>query len=796
MFQNQLKIALRNLLSSRMFTALNIIGLTGGMVAAVFILLWVQNELSFDKYHRKSARINRILTHFKVSKEETWHWATTPLLLAGQISNLPEIEAVTRFNTTVNLPIRIGNRKVLGENAAYVDSNWFQVFDYPIIDGTAKQFTSGLRNIAMTESKAKQLFGTVNAAGQIIRIDTLDYTVAAVYKDNPANSSFQQDYLLPLSAFLANPQALQNDNNWNNFNYQTYILLRPNTDRKKLNKKLTKILSDAKKDDNGKPSNDTVLETELLADMHFNTEIQGLDKSKGDKKTNYVFFGLAVVILLVACINYVNLTTARATVRAKEVGVKKLLGARPGHLFGQFMTESVVTCLSALLISICLIYLLLPQFNALTGKRFEITFSNPAVWAILFGTTIFSIILTGIYPSILLSSFKPFDILRGNNVLGSSNAGFRKGLVITQFTVTVVFLIATLVVWRQMKFIREKELGYDRAHTFTFRLPWGMKQKIDPAMVKTRLRNESSIEDVTVSSQSIVQIGSSTSGSYDWDGRPKDFAPTVSQIAVQDNFQSMFGLKMADGRWFDANRVADQTNVVLNETAVKKLNLRKPVVGQRFDFHGRKGFVIGVVKDFHYRSLREKIEPLVLFNDISWASGVYVKAQPGKDAEAIRVAEKLWNEIVPNYPWEYKFLDDTYEKLYQNEQRTATLFNTFTLVAVLISCLGLFGLATFTAERRVKEIGIRKVLGASVGAIVSLLSKDFVLLVIIAIAIASPIGYYLMNNWLQGFEYRVEINWPIFTIAAVAAIGIALLTISYQSIKAALMNPVKTLRSE
>ncbi|KAA0989606.1 ABC transporter permease [Dyadobacter aurulentus] len=795
MLSNHLKIAFRNLLGSRLFTALNVIGLTGGMVAAVFILMWVQNELSFDGYHKKADKIARVVTHLKLSKEETWHWATTPLLLAGQIRDLPEIESVTRLNSATNLPIKVGNRKVLGENAAYVDSNWFSVFDYQIIDGSQKQFASGVRNIAMTQSRAKQLFGFENAAGQVVKIDTLDYTVAAVFKDNPANSTFQYNFLVPLSAYLANPQTLKNESSWNNFNQQTFIVLRNDADLKRVGQKLTKIISEYKRDDSGKPSSDTVLEPERLTDMHFNSEIQNAD-SKGDRKTNYIFLGLATVILLVACINYVNLTTARSTVRSKEIGVKKLLGAGPGHLFRQFMTESILTCLAALLISLCLIYILLPQFNNLTGKRFEITFSNPAIWAILLGTTWLSIVLTGIYPSILLSSFKPFDILRGNNILGTSNSGFRKALVVTQFTVAVVFLISTLVVWRQIKFIRERELGYDRAHTFTFRLPWGMKQKIDPATLKARLQNESSIANITVASQNIVQINSSTQGSFDWEGRPKDFNPTVSQLAVEHNFQKMFGLQLREGRWFEANRETDRSNVILNEVAVKKLNLKKPVIGRRFDFQGKKGVVIGVVKDFHFKSLREKIEPLVLFNDLSWASGIYVKAHPGKDAAAIRVVEKAWSEMVPNHPFDYKFLDDTYEKLYQTEQRTATLFNTFTITAVLISCLGLFGLATFTAERRVKEIGIRKVLGASVGAIVSLLSRDFVILVLIAIVIASPVGYYFMNSWLQGFEYRIEINWLTFTLAALVAIGIAMITVSYQSIKAALMNPVKSLKRD
>jgi putative ABC transport system permease protein len=796
MLKNHIKIAFRNLLSSKLFTGLNILGLTGGMVAAVFILLWVQNELSFDTYHKKSGKISRIITHLQVSKEETWHWASTPMLLADEMKKLPEVESVTRQKSAHNLTIMLGEQKVIAKNAFYVDANWFRVFDYELTDGSLVDFESGVRTLALTESKALQLFKKTDVAGRVVRVDSLDYIISAVYKNNPANSSFQYDFLFPLATHWANPVMLENDNNWGQFNYSTYIVLKDNIDRKKFGKKLTKIISQAKLDDSGKPSTDIELEVEPLTSMHFNNQIQGKSQDFGDKRTIFIFFGLAVVILFVACVNYVNLTTARASVRSKEVGMKKLLGAKTSQLFGQFMTESILTCLAALGFALLLTYSLIPAFNDLTGKNFEISLFNLSLWSVLIGTTLTAILLTGVYPSLLLSSFKPFEILRGNNILGATNGGFRKGLVVVQFSVTVVFLISTLVVFQQMKFVREKELGYDRTHTFTFNIPWASKSKITPATFKELLRNESSIVDVTIASQNIVQIGSSSTGSYDWDGRPKDFNPTVFQLAVEDNFSQMFDIRVKEGRWFAPYSVADENNVVLNEIAVKKLNLRRPVIGKRFDFKGKKGVVIGVVEDFHFKSLREKIEPLVLFQDPAWSLGLYVKSQPGKEAQAIKAVETIWNEMIPNNALDYQFLDDTYNHLYKSERRTASLFNTFTVIAILISCLGLFGLATFTAERRIKEIGIRKVLGASVTAIVTLLSTDFVVLVFISILVASPIGYFFMNEWLKGFEYKIELNWLIFASAGICAVLVALFTISYQSVRAALMNPVKSLKSE
>jgi putative ABC transport system permease protein len=794
-----LKFAIRNLLKTRLFGILNSTGLAVGMAAAVLILLWVQNELSFDSFHTKAPRIYQIITHNQVNKEETWHWSSTPLPLAEQAERLPEVEQVTRVIQSFwnGLPIRVGAQLTNEKNVACVDENWFQVFDYTFTDGNPTDFAKNVRSVALTESKALQLFGQTKVAGKIIRIDTLDYVVRAVFKDNPTNSGFKYDFLLPMAVHLSNPEKYKNDNNWNNFNYETFVLLRPDANLKKINQKLTSLTQFAKKDsDTGKPDTSITLEAEPIRERHFDTIDRQNAAERGDKKTVYIFFGLALVILLTACINYVNLTTARASIRAKEVSVKKLIGAAPSQLFGQFMIESTLMCLTSLLLALGLVYGFLPVFNQLTNQTFHLDFGNTALWGVLVGTTLLSILLTGVYPAVLLSSFQPIRALRGFNVLGTNNSTFRKSLVVVQFTVSIVFLVATLVVYQQIRFIRNTKLGYDRARIFELTIPWDVKPKVETSVMKSRLLNESSIEDITVSSQSIVEIKSAHSGSLDWDGRPADFQPTVSQLSVEPNYQKVFNLKMAAGRWFAENSTADQENVVLNETAVKKLKLRQPVVGQRFHFQGHKGIVMGVVKDFHYKSLREKIEPLVLFNNPGWRSGIYIKAVAGKEPEAIRAAEKVWAELIPSRPAEYRFLDETFDRLYRTEQRTATLFNAFAVIAVLISCLGLFGLATFTAEMRTKEIGIRKVLGATVVSITALLSKDFLKLVLVGIVIASPIAYYAMERWLQDFAYRIQIGWWTFALAGVLAILIALVTVSYQAIRTALMNPTKSLKSE
>lgn len=797
MISNYLTLAFRNLFKNRVSSIINIGGLAVGMAVAVLMLIWVQNELSFDTYHKKADRTRQIITHNKVNKEETWHWSSTPLLLAEQLKQLPEIEAVTRITRPFwnGASMKVGENLSIEKKVACVDNNWFDVFDYQLIDGNISEFAKNLRSIALTESKALQLFGTTKASGKTIRIDTLDYMVRAVFKDSPTNSSFQHDFLLPMAAHLSNPKTFENDSNWGNFNYETFILVKPNTNLSKLDQKVTRVLQVARKDEKtGKIDDSVTLETEPIAAIHTDG-IERFDAPRGDAKTTYIFLALAFIILFTACINYVNLATARASLRAKEVSVKKIIGAEYSQLFTQFMVESILMCVVALFIAICLAYSLLPVFNELADKKFAINLTDTTLWQVLLGTTFLAILLTGIYPAILLSSFQPIRALRGLNILKSNNSSFRKTLVVVQFVVSSVFLISTLVVFQQIKFIRNMKLGYEKANMFEFTIPWNISSKIDINTVKSRLMAESSIEDITTASGNIVDIKSSHSGSLDWDGRPEDFQPTVSQMAVEHNYQKVFALKMQAGRWFEEKSGTDKENVVLNETAVKKFKIKNPV-GKRFHFHGNKGIIIGVVRDFHFKSLHEQIGPLVLFNSSNWRGSVFVKPVKDKEQEAIRAAEKLWAEFIPSRPLEYHFLNETYDRLYNSEQRIATLFNAFALVAIFVSCLGLFGLAAFAAEQRTKEIGIRKVLGASVASITLLLSNDFLKLVGIAFIVACPLSYYFMNKWLQDFAYHINIEWWFYAIIGVLIIAVAVATVGYQSIRAALTNPVKSLKAE
>jgi putative ABC transport system permease protein len=795
MIRNYLKIAFRNLFKNRLYTIINVFGLAIGMATTVLLAVWVQNELSFDNYHRQSKNIYRINTHLKITDTDTWHWASTPLKLADYFKeSVPEVKNATRLNVPYGefFSVKVNNEVFPEKHFAFVDKNWFDVFDYEFIKGNPKNFENDKYGIAITESKAKQIFGEIEPINQVISHDTLNFVVKAVLKDNPSNSSLKFEMIAHNDVRLTNPKFAQNDANWDNFNYQTFVIGADGLNVKKTSEKITNLLAKQRNDKEG----NTKLEIQPITALHFDSEIQGEGMPlSGDKSSLYIFGTVAIFILLIACINYVNLTTARANQRGKEVGIKKLIGASNGSLFGQFFIESVITSLLAASISTVLLIYGLPILDYLSNNTFSL--QNPTIWIILGVITLIAIALTGIYPSFLLSSFQPIKLLKGSSIAGTQNATFRKGLIVFQFTFTIALLIATFLIYSQLQFIQNKKLGYDRANTFMIGIPYFLKNhdEVKETIIQ-KLKAESSILDATATNSNILDVLNTHSGSLNWDGREPDWQPTVTQLSVQDNFQDFFKLKLASGRWFNPANKADENHVILNETAIKEFKIKQPAVGQRFEFHGRKGQIIGVAKDFHFRSPREVIKPFVFFRENNWQGDVFIKTNPEQFKKAIATTEKLWKELVPSMAFKYDFLDDTYKKMHEKEAKQGMMFNAFAAIVLLISCFGLFGLATFSAEQRIKEIGIRKVLGASIANITTLLSRDFLYLVLIAVVLASPIAYYFMDKWLNGFAYKINIEWWIFALAGALAILIAFLTVSYQAIKAALMNPVKSLKSE
>ncbi|MBO0934651.1 ABC transporter permease [Fibrella aquatilis] len=794
MLSNYVKIAWRNLVRQKLYSLINLSGLGLGLAASVLILLWVQNELSFDSYHHKADTTYRVTNTLKVS-EEPWVWSSSPLILGDLAQRqIPGVERIARFKKPWQpVSFRVNEAVFYEENSAIIDSTWFACFDYEFLAGNAAHALDEPGSLVLTETKARTWFGDPQAAlNKTVLMDTTLLTVRAVVRTNRPNSSFRYDVLVPIAASFRSAEDRKNDQDWNNFNYQLFLQLKPGTSATNVGQQLTQFYRAYKKD--------STLTASLLplTAIHFDTSFQSDELPKGSRNTVWMLGLVGLVILVIASINYVNLSTALASQRAKEVGVKKIIGAGRGALFGQFMTESTLLTVMALVLALVLIALGLPLFNDFTDNQFSLDLGNGMLWLLLLGSVAVTVLLSGVYPAVLLSSLLPVKVLKGSNVLNMGNARFRQGLVVTQFVASIILIISTLIIFQQLRFVHSKDPGYGREHVFYMQLPYSKTMSNTHArdVLKQQLRELSGVAGVTSANQPIINNMSSHSGSLKWAAKRDDFTPTVAQFSVEPEMRTVFNLKLAEGRWFERGKRLDTANVILNEAAVKSLGLKAPVVGQWFEFQSRRGQVIGVAKDFHFKSLHEKIDPMVLFNAPGWHSYIFTKVNPGATEHVLADVERIWKASYPDKPFKYSFLDDSFAQLYQSEQKAGQLFNVFAGIAVLISCLGLFGLATFSAERRNREIGVRKVLGASVQSIVALLSKDFVKLVLVAIVIASPLAWYIMDRWLQAFAYRVNMPWWVFGLAGLLAVVTALLTVSFQSIRAALMNPVKSLRSE
>ena len=799
MFKNYFKTALRSLWKNKVTSFINLFGLAVGMTAAVFIFLWVQNEMTVDNYHTDKDNIFRITNSIQISKDEAWVWENSPMLMAEfAAKEIPEIKQVSRV--IVNAwggPVFTANHQLFSEKAsAHIDKNWFNLFHYDFIAGSAAAFAQDPFSIILTESKAKKFFGDANAVGKIIRVDTVNYTVQGIVKDNRANSSFQFDVMMQMEGRLANPETFKNDKTWNNFGYMTFMQLRPGARKANIESRLNDIINKNRTNNNDKVS---ILP---LSEMYFETDLQSSDLVHGNKKTTYIFGLLGIMLLITACINYVNLTTAKASLRAKEVSVRKIVGAKRQHLFFQFIAESFTISLFALAATIMLVQLCLPLFNTITEKHFELSFSSVTMWQVLIGTLLLATILNGIYPASLLSSFRPLNVFRGKAVLKLSDATVRKGLVVFQFSLSIMLIIGTIVIYRQLNYIQTSNPGYNVAQVMAIQVPYRNYAGLKPdekksffAAIKQQLQLQGSIAQVSMGNNEIVNITSSSSGNADWDGRDSLYNPTIAQLNVDADFKQLFQLQVKEGNWFKAGE--HEHNYILNETAAKEFNIHQPVLGQRFTWGADTGKVIAIVKDFHFKSLHEKIGPMVILNN-NEAGGSYffIKTAPGNTQKAIKAVSDVWAQYIPKEPFVYNFLDDSFNKLYKADIKTSSLIFIFSILAIIISALGLFGLAAFTAEQRTKEIGIRKVLGASVQQIATLVSKDFVKLVAIAIVIASPLAWWVMNKWLQDFAYRISIGPGIFIAAALLGLLVAVCSVSFQAIKAAMANPVKSLRTE
>jgi len=795
MIKNYFKTAWRSIIRNKATTLINLFGLSITLVAFIFITLWVQNELSFDDYHKNANDIYLIQMKSNPADEPN---PLTSFPVADALKRDRDVEYVARmgrWSGTLNVDGNLFNEKT----GVAVDSDWFKIFNYDIVSGDINSFNSNPFSLIFIQSKAKQLFGNKNPIGAIVKLDTILYEVKAIVKDNPINSSLQFDMLVPMAARMAYRQS--DINNWGNSSYRTFVKVYTNTNIASFTKNATAVSQQIS------ARKDISMEVQPLHELHFDTKSFDPAFRRGSHTAVFVFSALAILLLITASINYVNLAIAKANARTKEISIRRIIGGGRMQLFLQFLIESFLLCLIALFVSFVIMWLTLPAFNKLTETNFQLSVSSKILWSVLCGTLFFTTLLNGVFPAITMSFFNPLNYLHGYTILKFKNVLLRKGLVVFQFAIGVVFIIGTIVIFRQMRLAQTSAAQYNRAQVVSFGLPSQALQKMgyDEQKVnlfsqafKNDLQNYSSLQSIALASNSIEgSMNSSGVRNWYWNGMDTSYKASISYMTVEPGIKNIFNLQLKEGRWFRDDN-SDKKNYILNETAVKELGIRQPVIGQVFARSGEDtGQIIGVIKDYNFRSLYNKISPLVISdNDHELKFDFFVKIAQGNIPKAMDAIAATWKKFIPDAPFEYQFINQAFDNLYKDDLKVSKLVLLFSCISIIISALGLFGLGAFVAEQRRKEIGIRKVMGATVVQITTMLSKDFVALVLIAVVIASPIAYWLMNKWLQNFIYKININVWIFFTAGLLAVLIALFTISFQAIKAAIANPVKSLRTE
>lgn len=787
MLKNYLKIAFRNLLRNKAFSFINILGLAIGMASAILILLWIQNEMSYDQFHAKKDRIYEAWNRANFSgKLQCWN--TTPKILSKALSNdIPEVEEATRVNWPSNYLFSVGDKR-LTVKGNIVDSNFLKVFSFPLVKGNAATALMDMHSIILTEKLAKKIFGDEDAMGKIIKIDNKDnFTVTGIAKDLPNNTRFDFEYLLPWSYLR---YTGQDDENWGNNSTRNYVLLKQNASFASADSKIRHIKVRYDKDDDPK------WEMFLYPISKWRLYSSFKEGVEDGGRIEFVrLFGIiAAFILLIACINFMNLSTARSEKRAKEVGIRKVVGAQKKFLIGQFIGESVLLAFLAGILAIIIVQISLPGFNKLTDKHLFIEYGNVNYWLFALGFILLTGILAGSYPAFYMSSFQPVKVLKG--VFRASNALVtpRKVLVVLQFTFAIILIISTITVKHQIDYARERQTGYDKNNLIYHFLTGDLEKNYD--LVKNDLISSGAAVAVSKTSAPITQ-GWSDSWGFEWQGKDPNDKTDFDRYCADEDLVKTVGFQIVKGRDLNLKQFpTDSTGVILNESAVKVMNFKEPI-GQIVKDNGIDWHVVGVIKDFILQSPYMPLKPMVIEGGKGWFNVMHIKLNPkNTTAQNLQTAETIFKKYNPEYPFEYKFVDEEYANKFSDEKRTATLTALFAGLTIFISCLGLFGLAAYMAQNRIKEIGVRKVLGASVTSIATLLSKDFLKLVIVSLVIASPVAGYIMYRWLQGYPYRVSLEWWVFAIAGIAAVTIALVTVSFQAIKAATANPAKNLRTE
>ncbi len=790
MFRNYFKTAWRNLLNSKFYSLINMAALTIGLAVGILILLWVNDERSYDNFHRKGNDIYRLeLFGGTGGTKQIWPLTVAPMGPLAK-NELPEVVDQARMSEFVITNYKYREKLFVDEKADFVDPSFFSMFNFPLVEGNASQPFADVHSVILTQQTARKFFGDEPAMGKvIIGGNGESYTVSGVIKDPPRYSTIRFDMLMPMAGWarFLQERGIDINRDFGAYAYMTFLQLRPGASPAGLPARLNKIHL---RNEPGDIDADYLLLP--LTKMH----LYNADGSDAGAQTVTIFMINALMILSIACISYVNLSTARAVIRSKEVSMRKIMGAAKIHLFLQFVVETALLFLMSAILAVALVGVSIPLFNHLAGKQLNFDLTDEAVWAVIGCTIGATLLASGIYPALLLSSFDPLKVLRSRLHIGRGKVSFRKVLVVIQFACSVSLIVGTLVIYRQLNFIRHKDLGYDKSHVLSF--GWGNDRVgvVGPGYgtMKTQLLAFAGVQEVSGSTHSIIDFGE-PGGNVDWDGRPPDQIFDPRQVAVDENFFSFFNIQLLQGEGFTGT-VSDTSRFVVNEAAVKEMGLKHPL-GTRYRYGNMQGTIVGVVKDFHSGSMRVKIAPAIFFRPSNiFLTRIYVRTTGANAAATIGVAARLFKKSFPHNSFSYAFLDDSFNQLYQSEEREGTLFLCLAAIAILISCLGLFALAAYATHLRFREIGIRKVLGASVSGIVVLLVRDFVWLVVLGILIAVPVAWFTMKQWLAGFAYQTDIGWAVFLGAAAVTIGIALLTISLQSVRAAIANPVASLKTE
>ena len=775
-----------------MFSAINISGLALGMACSLLIILWLQDERSVDGFHANGDYLYQVYERQSYDGKVDAGYTTQGRLAEELKKEIPEVQYASGLEYAG--PPGIPNTFKVGEQAGkmegrYAGADFFSMFSYPMLLGNPQTVLNGVADIAISRKMATFFFGSPEKAiGKSIRFDNKeDLQVTAVFDEVPANSSQHFDFLRSWSAFVAANAWV---NNWNSTSPMTFIQLRKEADPNKVAAKIKDFIYRYKTKSAGEQIEIGIqpYDERYLRSVFKNGEPEG-----GRIEYVRLFTLVAIFILLIACINFMNLTTAQSAKRAKEVGLRKVIGAARSSLVRQFMGEAMLMTGCAFIIAILLAILLLPAFNTLTGKQLTLPVTQPVFWLLLIGLMIVTGITAGSYPALFLSSLNPVQVLKGGLKTGGGTTYLRKSLVVFQFSLSIVLMVSMVVIYRQMNYIQTKNLGYDREDLVYIPIEGNLIGHY--AHFKEEAAQLPGILSVSKMRNNPTVIDHHT-GDVDWAGKDPNDVTSLADGVVGYDFVKTMKLQLKAGRDFSTAFGADSTAFLLNEAAVKKIGYKDPI-GQMLAWRGRQGPVIGVLKDFHFNSIHQAIDPLVIRLDENWSWGtILVRTKAGKTKEALAGLEKLCAALNPGFPFTYQFSDQEYTKLYKSEQVVSTLSNYFALLAIFISCLGLFGLATFTAAQRTKEIGVRKVLGASVPNITAMLSGDFLKLIAIAMVLAFPAAWFFMDKWLQGFAYKIDIEWWMFALAGIVTACIALLTVSYQSVRAALMNPVKSLKIE